>query len=1832
MKRYLGRRLIGIVLAGMLIVENCITTQAAEFPESETEIQSETFEETQDMQSTEYADDVSDNEVQTEEPELEEVSTEQSEEWLAIQPEEQAAVQLEAPTDLHITGRTENSITLQWVTVKESSDYKVYRSLEENTGYELLAEIHTDSNKGAYTDSTCGADKQYYYKVAAELKLDDGTLIQSPDSNIVRCDIYIKSIMLDKTKIELEKGKQAQLSAAIEPEAVENVVSVTWTSDNEKVATVENGLVTAISTGKTQITASAGGLKASCEVSVGVPVTDIQLSKEYIELFPEDDSEKITITTLPAEAANEDITWQIDGDQIVDCELENNVLTVTSKGILGETTIILQSGNIVAKLAVNVVLDKDDIDSAIIPVNKVQIQAELSDDDDVNGIVNLKMGDNTASSTNLSVKILPQNATNQNIIWTSSDNSIVSVTDQGVLTAVSIGEATVTALADNGVSDSIDVIVLAADREFKLIDTSVTLYSNATGVKGSNTYQVRMDRSDIDCNYRSSDVQIARVDSKGTVTALNPGTATITAYDPVSGCYGTMTVIVKKLIESVNVPVDTMEVVEGSTVQLFFDVLPRDVSKDVLTTLSFETDKKAPITIDKNWTKNSTSGSVKFTADKVGETRLSIKSKYLDAGGYTKTITEKIIQIKIVAPNSKSLAASIRLSGETAIKSGAQTVLKPIVKDTDGVELDSTKLSIGYTSSDENIATVDQDGTVTAIKGGRVTITAYVMDGSNKKATFTINVRQRPEKISFEREIYGIAKEQGKTARVTIKPVFSPANTDAGYKGVVWKIADVRNADGISVSDEFSNYFIINNSGVVTAQKNAVEGMQAIVTCTSNAYGEKEGNVSGSAVVKIQPKQVSSIKFNQTNMQVVGLTEHELAFSTTYAKGFTSAQYSAYSSDTAVAEIISAENGIVKIIAHKYGTVTITLCADNMVTVTGKVTIYPFERGNIQAQSANYVLQQPKYNGADKAKLQFVDAKTRKNVVASDLFTYQSSNPDIVYVDANGIAYVNPQANGKITSSNKTVTITATLKDDPDKRKVTTKVTVCQTEQIERLEVSYFNKENRKWETLTNSGKTFIYVPKQKIILKITAYGADNIEIFKPSVSFASSDNSVATMAYSNIQNLREDVGNENVNVNVNVYVDVSVKKYGKFSVGISAKDQKGTKRSIAFNVCAGEPILTSDGLGTINCNAESVEVGGKDRIASDKVFTILPSDGTEIIKVSAKSTEIKVVRNRKTETVKASFTVQEVGNNQYRLMIDTSKLRDEKNGMYAINGTYPVTLNVTRSPISEEETDGEEFVTKTIQTSFKIVNQLPKIGNASVSINSYIKGDAAQIPINTTEKIENVTIAAGTNAEKLYELYSSNGKWYIKIKDDQFANWKNISRSERLQVKLKGYANPVSMLVNVSTKEVKPVVKQLTVPTVQLKHGGTVYTTLTDGKGNVWTDYTIVNKEPDKAVFNVDLQGEKTQITFPDPDMKIKGQGAAYTQKVLVKKADWRAPVEVSISVKAYNGTSVPVVKFANSTVYINRRIGEAYAETAVNNSMNNVELQQGAWKILDTCTYKVTENKKTTVHLCSEAFQTTYKDGKLQIALKENAQIPKGTYRLVMTGLWDEKNDEGLKQPLKTAQLSVVIKDVDPVINVKLSGKIDLVKRSSSAIQGTVTVNNVNESISKVQLANTGSNQHFTDDFYCVSKDNTFKIYARSKAVLYNKAVKGGIEVTLSDGTVLPVKEISFTPTQSNPKINNIDTQIIYKSAETQTSDYNLNKSIEKGAHISRIIAESVPSGMKLQDSNGHLFVTLSDKTLKAGKYQIKVNIYFKGAAPVTGNQLGRQTTKTITIEVRE
>ena len=55
-------------------------------------------------------------------------------------------------------------------------------------------------------------------------------------------------------------------------------------------------------------------------------------------------------------------------------------------------------------------------------------------------------------------------------------------------------------------------------------------------------------------------------------------------------------------------------------------------------------------------------------------------------------------------------------------------------------------------------------------------------------------------------------------------------------------------------------------------------------------------------------------------------------------------------------------------------------------------------------------------------------------------------------------------------------------------------------------------------------------------------------------------------------------------------------------------------------------------------------------------------------------------------------------------------------------------------------------------------------------------------------------------------------------------------------------------------------------------------------------------------------------------------------------------------------------------------------------------------------------------------------------------------------------------------------------------------------------------------------------------------------------------------------------------------------------------------------------------MQSSNGYLFITLSDKTLKAGTYQVAVNLYLRGAQPVEGSSYGTPIPMVIDVVVKE
>lgn len=94
--------------------------------------------------------------------------------------------------------------------------------------------------------------------------------------------VDVKSLSLNKTAIELVEGNTFDLTATVDP----SNATVTWSSSDNKIATVNNGKVTAVAAGLVKITASAGTKTAACDVTVKAkPVDPSEITATYAESF-----------------------------------------------------------------------------------------------------------------------------------------------------------------------------------------------------------------------------------------------------------------------------------------------------------------------------------------------------------------------------------------------------------------------------------------------------------------------------------------------------------------------------------------------------------------------------------------------------------------------------------------------------------------------------------------------------------------------------------------------------------------------------------------------------------------------------------------------------------------------------------------------------------------------------------------------------------------------------------------------------------------------------------------------------------------------------------------------------------------------------------------------------------------------------------------------------------------------------------------------------------------------------------------------------------------------------------------------------------------------------------------------------------------------------------------------------------------------------------------------------------------------------------------------------------------------------------------------------------
>ncbi len=135
-------------------------------------------------------------------------------------------------------------------------------------------------------------------------------------------------------------------------------------------------------------------------------------------------------------------------------------------------------------------------------------------------------------TANASATVTPADA-DQSVTWSSSDEDVATVDQNGVVTGVSEGTATITATASNGVTGSAQITVTKTEEPAPSDPEAVAVTLDADSIEVGDTANASATVTPADADqsvtWSSSDEDVATVDQNGVVTGVSEGTATITA-------------------------------------------------------------------------------------------------------------------------------------------------------------------------------------------------------------------------------------------------------------------------------------------------------------------------------------------------------------------------------------------------------------------------------------------------------------------------------------------------------------------------------------------------------------------------------------------------------------------------------------------------------------------------------------------------------------------------------------------------------------------------------------------------------------------------------------------------------------------------------------------------------------------------------------------------------------------------------------------------------------------------------------------------------------------------------------------------------------------------------------------------------------------------------------------------------------------------------------------------------------------------------------------------------------------------------------------------------
>lgn len=322
----------------------------------------------------------------------------------------------------------------------------------------------------------------------------------------------------------------------------------------------------------------------------------------------------------------------------------------------------------------------------------------------------------TAESADVDEK-LAQAASKLTIEWTSSDESVVTVDENGVVTAVGAGEADITAAAqDADISSVTHVKVVILPTGVDAPDT-LELYTNGESEKSLDAKIVPEDATEVKLAYVSSDEGVATVDENGLVTAVADGKCTITAY----------------------VFADAPATAESATQEA-----------------------DAVVTGDEDATSEAaTDDGIAMMPEDLAD----VDSAFGVVPDGMKAETKVTVSTKVEKIELDQTKGSLKVGNSVTIKA-------TVTPD------EATDKTVTWSSSDEKVATVDSNGKVTAVASGNAVITATSESNEDVKANYDVTVTDKATSSSSSSNKGTTSSKGTTTPTAPSNPAPAPAAPD----------------------------------------------------------------------------------------------------------------------------------------------------------------------------------------------------------------------------------------------------------------------------------------------------------------------------------------------------------------------------------------------------------------------------------------------------------------------------------------------------------------------------------------------------------------------------------------------------------------------------------------------------------------------------------------------------------------------------------------------------------------------------------------------------------------------------------------------------------------------------------------------------------------------------------------------------------------------------------------------------------------------------------------------------------------------------------------------